>query len=157
VIWYGSDSVAQSADLIEDEVAAAYAAGLTYPNPILGLRDEDRSLWEPVLEEVEDDLDRAPDTFALAAYDALVVAHKAFKAAGTDATADELGAALVTAAEAHVGLTGPAVLNDAGDRASASFDFWSVCEDGDAYVWVRTINYAPDPEGGDATITRDEC
>jgi branched-chain amino acid transport system substrate-binding protein len=156
VPWYGSDSVALSAELLADSVAADFAVQLGYPNPILGLRDEDSALWQPVIETVEEEIGRRPDTFALAAYDALVVLHMAIESAGVDADAESLGAALVNAAEGHTGLTGPTELNEAGDRASASFDFWSVCPDGSAFTWVRTISYAP-AESGEASITRTNC
>ena len=53
VQWYGSDSVALSADLVEDETAAAFAVKADYPNPILGLRNEDERLWGPVNERLE--------------------------------------------------------------------------------------------------------
>ena len=62
----------------------------------------------------------------------------------------------MTAAKDHVGLTGPTDLNEAGDRAHASFDFWSVCRDGSDFTWKRTISYAP-AESGDARITRARC
>ena len=156
VRWYGSDSVALSEELIADDTAADFAVRVGYPNPILGLRDEDRSMWEPVIETVEDEIGRRPDTFALAAYDALVVLHRAMESAGADADADAVGAAFVSAAEEHIGLTGPTELNEAGDRASASFDFWSVCRDGSDFTWVRTISYSPTPSG-EARITRTEC
>lgn len=156
VPWYGSDSVALSADLVADGEAASFAVEVGYPNPILGLRDEERRLWEPVVAELDDDLGRRPDSFALAAYDALVVAHRAMEEAGADAGAGEIGAALVEVADAHVGLTGPAVLNEAGDRASASFDFWAVCPDGDGHTWERTISYAVSA-GGEATVRHSDC
>jgi branched-chain amino acid transport system substrate-binding protein len=156
VPWYGSDSVALSEDLVADSVAAEFAVEVGYPNPILGLRDQDSALWQPVIEAVEAEIGRRPDTFALAAYDALAVLHMAIESAGVDADAENLGAAFVTAAEGHTGLTGPTVLNEAGDRASASFDFWSVCSEGSAFTWVRTISYSPG-ESGEATITRTEC
>ena len=154
--WYGSDSVALSAGLVGNADAAGFAVTTGYPNPILGLRDNDEAQWQPVLQELEEALGRRPDTFALAAYDALVVAHMAIEEAGADAEAQEIGAALVRAAAAHVGLTGPAVLNEAGDRASASFDFWSVCPEGSGFTWTRTISYAVAADGS-ADIARSEC
>jgi branched-chain amino acid transport system substrate-binding protein len=154
--WYGSDSVALSAGLVGNADAAGFAVNAGYPNPILGLRDEDESQWQPVLDELEAELERRPDTFALAAYDALVVAHQAIEEAGADAGGRDLGAALVDAAAAHVGLTGPAVLNEAGDRASASFDFWSVCPEGSGFTWTRTISYAVAADGS-AEISRSDC
>ena len=156
VAWYGSDSVALSADLVADAVAADFAVQAGYPNPILGLRAQDRALWQPVLDTVEDELGRRPDTFALAAYDALVVLHQAVESTGVDAEAEELGEAFVAAAAGHTGLTGPTELNEAGDRASASFDFWSVCRAGSAFSWKRTISYAP-VAAGEARITRTAC
>ena len=156
VPWYGSDSVALSEELVADPVAADFAVKVGYPNPILGLRDQDRNLWQPVIDTVEDEIGRRPDTFALAAYDALVVLHMAIESAGVDADAQDIAAAFVTAADSHTGLTGPTDLNEAGDRASASFDFWAVCGAGSAFRWVRTISYSP-TASGEPSITRTNC
>jgi branched-chain amino acid transport system substrate-binding protein len=145
--WYGSDSVALTAELVQDAEAAGFAVSVGYPNPILGLRDEDEPIWGPVVEDLQQQLGRRPDSFALAAYDALVVAHMAVEDAGLNANVPALGAALVEAANDHVGLTGPAVLNEAGDRSSASFDFWAVCPDGAGFTWTRTISYAVAKDG----------
>jgi branched-chain amino acid transport system substrate-binding protein len=157
VPWYGSDSVALSRGLIENETAAGFAVRTSYPNPILGLRDEDRNLWQPVVDAVSASIGRPPDSFALAAYDALVVAHTALEEAGTDADARTLGAAFVRAAADHVGLTGPTVLNAAGDRDSGSYDFWSVCPAGNGYTWVRTISFVPDASGGSPLVQHYDC
>jgi branched-chain amino acid transport system substrate-binding protein len=154
VPWYGSDSVALSEELVADDTAAEFAVRAGYPNP--GLRDQDRARWQPVIDEVEDEIGRRPDTFALAAYDALVVLHTALESAGADADAERIAEAFVTAAGSHTGLTGPTELNEAGDRASASFDFWSVCREGSDFTWVRTVSYVPSGTG-DARITRTEC
>jgi branched-chain amino acid transport system substrate-binding protein len=157
VPWYGSDGVALSAALVEDAAASSYAVKVGYPNPILGLRDQDRALWAPVVAALEAKLGRTPDSFALAAYDALVVMHQAVGVAGADADATGIGEALVAKAAAHVGLTGPTTLNEAGDRASASFDFWAVCPDGaGGFRWVRAISYALSPDGA-AEIVRTGC
>ena len=156
VKWYGSDSVALSAGLTGDSDAAGFAVSVGYPNPILGLRDEDESKWQPVIDDLQVKLGRRPDSFALAAYDALVVVHMAIDAAGIDSGTGEIGAALVAAAAGHVGLTGSTVLNEAGDRASASFDFWSVCPAGSGFTWTRTISYAVAADGT-AEVTRGEC
>jgi branched-chain amino acid transport system substrate-binding protein len=156
VPWYGSDSVAQDGRLVTDPVGAGFAVSVGYPNPILGLRDEDEDLWGPVVEDVQEKLGRVPDSFALAAYDALVVAHMAIEQAGVDADAAALGTALVEAASDHVGVTGPSSLNENGDRDHASFDFWSICEEGSGFTWKRTISYAV-AEDGTGTISRDEC
>ena len=156
VKWYGSDSVALSADLVQNAAAAGFAVKVGYPNPILGLRDEDQPVWQPVVDKLQAELGRRPDSFALAAYDALVVAQIAIQDAGVDADASALGTAIVKAAGGHTGLTGPTVLNEAGDRASASFDFWAICPMGSGFTWTRTISYAVAADGT-GEVKRSDC
>lgn len=138
--WYGSDSVALSKDLVQDPKAAAYAVGIGYPNPILGLRDADKAAWGPVNDRLATKLGRTPDAFALAAYDALNVAYSVMTNAGDK---DVVGreAELVSITSSTTGLTGPLRLNEAGDRAIGIYDFWSVCKSGTSWTWVRTDTY----------------
>lgn len=153
VTWYGSDSVALSEDLVNDDTAAAFAVEVGYPNPILGLAEEDESSWAPVLEQLQEDLGRRADAFALAAYDALMVGYQALSAAGADADVAALKTEFVSLANDYQGLTGSTRLNDAGDRDVGIYDFWAVCQDGDGYTWIRAVSYAP---GADQEITRPE-
>jgi branched-chain amino acid transport system substrate-binding protein len=138
--WYGSDSVAQSKDLVENTPAAAFAAAAGYPNPILGVSDLDKALWQPVSDRIKQKLGRAPDAFAFASYDALTVAYKALTSA-SPADLERLKRALVSTSLGYRGLTGAAILNPAGDRAAGNYDFWSVCSRAGQYTWVRTISY----------------
>ncbi len=153
--WYGSNSVALSRELLDDEVAAAFAIQTGYPNPILGLRDADQDMWGPVSDRITEEIGRSPDAFALAAYDALVTAHRAVVDAGEADDTEALKAGLVATAESSTGLTGPLGLNEAGDRAFATFDFWAVCEPltGD-YTWLRVATYTA---GGNANRLEASC
>ncbi len=154
-LWYGSNSVALSSELLENETAAQFSIATGYPNPILGLRDEDESLWGPVMERLNAELGRDPDAFALAAYDALIVGHAALVEAGEDADVGSLQSALVSISDSTVGLTGPLTLNEAGDRALASYDFWGVCEQASGdFTWVRIATYVG---GGDAQRLEPSC
>ncbi len=145
--WYGSNSVALSGELLENPSASAFAVTAGYPNPILGLRDADESLWGPVSERVNERIGRNPDAFALAAYDALVTAHRARVNVGAEADAAELRSEIVSVADASTGLTGPLQLNPAGDRALASYDFWAVCEQGSGdFTWARVATYSAGAE-----------
>jgi branched-chain amino acid transport system substrate-binding protein len=146
--WYGSDGVALSRELVADRAAATFAVKVGYPNPILGLSANDRDAWEPVAEAVAQKLGRTPDAFALAAYDAMQVAHLALLDAGKDADVQTLRQAIVTTANAHRGLTGSTRLNDAGDRVSGNYDFWAVCPaSGGAFQWIRTATYTVGADG----------
>jgi branched-chain amino acid transport system substrate-binding protein len=147
--WYGSNSVALSSELLENEAASLFAIQIGYPNPILGLRAADEAAWRPVIERVHAEIGRDPDAFALAAYDALIVGHQALVNAGADADTEALKAALVSVANGSTGLTGPLTLNGAGDRALASYDFWGICQDASGgFHWVRVATY----EGGGAAV-----
>lgn len=153
--WYGSDSVALSEDLVSDATAAAFAVKAGYPNPILGLIDDEEDVWGPVQEQLTEDLGRRADAFALAAYDALMVGYEALTGAGTDASIADLKEKFVSIAQEYEGLTGPTTLNDAGDRDIAIYDFWAVCADGSDFTWIRAASYVAE---GDGSITRpEEC
>ena len=155
VKWYGSDSVALSKGLVEDQTAAAFAVKADYPNPILGLRNADEPQWGPVNERLSEELGRTPDAFALAAYDALFVGVEALKAAGEDADAAALGQAVADEARDYTGLTGPTELNEAGDRSLGNYDFWAVCEGEAGYEWVRAATYTAGVDGGAGEARRE--
>jgi branched-chain amino acid transport system substrate-binding protein len=156
VHWYGSDSVAQSADLVQDRTAAAFAVQADYPNPILGLDESSRGTWGPLVDRLTAQLGRQPDSFALAAYDALQVAYRAAGTTGAMADVESLKAAVVRTAATYSGATGPATLNAAGDRALAVYDFWAVCATPTDYDWFRVATFAPS-EGGESQVARQTC
>jgi len=155
VTWYGSDSVALSKGLVEDATAASFAAKAGYPNPILGLRDADSSVWKPVSDRLSQRLGRTPDGFALAAYDALVVGAGALRGPGEKLEAPALRKAIVNAARDHTGLTGPTELNAAGDRSLGNYDFWAVCARGTGSDWVRVATYTAGANGAAGAAKRE--
>src|SRR5581483_6052331 len=50
--WYGSDGVANSADLAADPIAAQFASRVVYPNPNLGLSAQLSSRWKPIADQI---------------------------------------------------------------------------------------------------------
>jgi branched-chain amino acid transport system substrate-binding protein len=154
--WYGSDSVAQSKELLANKTAAEFAIKAAYPNPILGLSDADKALWQPVSDRIKERTGRTPDAFALASYDALIVGYRALASSGAGKNVASLKEALVAEAGAYHGLTGATNLNAAGDRAGGNYDFWSVCSRGGQFVWIRSVSYTPGAGQG-AQISRLEA
>src|SRR5205814_1441432 len=122
--WYGSDGVALSAALTGDATAAAFAESVDYPNPIFGLPDSLHSEWQPISDEIEARTGIKPDAFALSTYDALFVIQRALEDVGDLKDFAAFKAAVVSEADAYVGITGSMALNSAGDRANGDFDFW---------------------------------
>jgi branched-chain amino acid transport system substrate-binding protein len=156
VPWYGSDGVALTTRLVNDQPAAAFAHSVGYPNPTVGLSDSLVRRAGPLLARARKRLGRNPDALALTAYDALRIAVEARQRAGTGGAAT-LRRALVAAANAHVGVTGRMTLNRAGDRAYGNFDFWSVCPLRGKFHWVRSFVYSASHVGSGRILQRTRC
>ena len=141
VRWYGSDGVALSDALLNNTQAAEFAIRVGYPNPIFGLEEGAREVWEPLSARIRSRANLAPDAFALAVYDAVWVAAKAYLATGTSPDAAELKQAFTATAGTHFGATGWTALNAAGDRRYGDFDFWAIRREGGALRWTRVAHY----------------
>ncbi len=140
-VWYGSDGVAVSAALTGDMPAAAFAAGVNYPNPIFGLDDALKNEWQPIADAIEARTGIMPDAFALSAYDALFVVQRALEDVGGLRNFSNFKAAFVNEANAYMGITGSTALDSAGDRLNGDFDFWAVRLENGSYAWVRIGTY----------------
>jgi branched-chain amino acid transport system substrate-binding protein len=82
VRWYGSNGVALSDALVSDPTAAEFAIRTGYPNPVFGRDEGAREIWEPLVAQIRARTGLEPDGFALAVYDAVWVAARAYVASG---------------------------------------------------------------------------
>jgi branched-chain amino acid transport system substrate-binding protein len=138
--WYGNNSGARVEGLLGNARATAFAIRTGFPNPFLGLDDGSRGVWEPLAARIRARTNLDPDAYGLAVYDAVWVAAKAYLAVGDSPTIEELKQAYTTAAATHYGATGWTVLNQAGDRMRADYDFWAVRNVG-APKWIRVAYF----------------
>jgi branched-chain amino acid transport system substrate-binding protein len=141
VRWYGSDGVAHSDALVTNAQAAEFAIRVGYPNPIFGLDEGARDIWEPLAGQIRARTNLEPDAFALAVYDAVWVVARGYVASGATLGIEELKQAFTTAAATGFGATGWTVLNEAGDRRYGDFDFWAVQQVGGVPRWTRVARY----------------
>jgi len=141
VRWYGSDGVAHSDALVTNAQAAEFAIRVGYPNPIFGLDEGARDIWEPLARKIRERTKLEPDAFALAVYDAVWVVARGYVASGASLGIEELKQAFTTAAASGFGATGWMVLNEAGDRKYGDFDFWAVRQVGGEPRWTRVARY----------------
>ena len=141
VHWYGSDGVARAEALLGNRDAADFATRVGYPNPVFGLVEGARDVWEPLSARIRARANAEPDAFALAVYDAVWVVARGYVASGATLSIDQLKKAFTTAASTHFGATGWTVLNEAGDRKYGDFDFWAVRASGGAPQWTRVGQY----------------
>jgi branched-chain amino acid transport system substrate-binding protein len=141
VRWYGSDAVAESAALLGDPLAVGFAILTGYPNPVFGLDEGARDIWEPLVQRIRARTGLEPDAFALSVYDAVWVVARGYIASGATLDIQRLKQAFMTAARSGFGATGWTVLNEAGDRRYGDFDFWAVRRVDGVPRWTRVAQY----------------
>lgn len=136
VKWYGGDGVVLSAALISDATAARFAADTHFFAPTFGLPTHGESKWQPIATAIKGATNIEPDAFALASYDALWVIALTYNASGgIEANFDKLKTFFQKQANIFYGVTGPTLLNDSGDRALGSYDYWGIALQNQTYVW----------------------
>ncbi|HYH81759.1 MAG TPA: ABC transporter substrate-binding protein [Longimicrobium sp.] len=141
VRWYGADGIAQSAAITSRPAAVAFAETVGFPAPLFGLDPSAQVKWQPLAARIKARAGSDPDAFALAVYDAVWVAAQAYLASPRNVGTNELAARFVSTAGSYYGATGWTVLNAAGDRQFANFDFWAVRPSGSTHAWTRVALY----------------
>jgi len=136
VRWVGSDGTAQSAELLEDPVAAGFAVRVGgFPNPLFAGADSPKTAQ--IAARVTALAGRAPQVCALAAYDAVwLAALTALATGGTDDSA-AFARTFPQTADHYYGATGWTALNAAGDREAAEYAIWAVAERDGAFIWQQ--------------------
>ena len=143
VRWYGSDVTALSPVLVSDPEVARFAAAVRLQNPLFGPSTIER--YAAVSGRIEQQIGRAPEVYAITAYDAGWLAAYVYLATGPTQDIEALKAALVQTAESFYGATGWMGLNPAGDRRFGDYDFWAITEENGTFRWERTARYQTDP------------
>jgi branched-chain amino acid transport system substrate-binding protein len=141
VRWYGSNGSARSALLLGSAPASAFAMRVGFPNPLFGLDEGSRDVWAPLSERIRARTSLDPDAYALAVYDAVWVAAKAYLAVGATPGIEALKQSFVATAATHFGATSWTTLNAAGDRAVGNYDFWAIREVSGTPRWTRVAHY----------------
>ena len=144
VKWYGSDGAALSREIVGNEQSAQSAGAVGFACPIYGEGKNDR--YALIQTRIQNEIKRRPDAYALAGYDAAWVATQAYLAAGVTGTLAALKKAILQVSQSYYGTTGWMVLNPAGDREFADYDFWAVLQEGNAFQWQHVARYQIDPD-----------
>lgn len=136
VRWYGGDGVVLSNSLVSDNQAASFAAGTNFFAPNFGLPLLPHPNLSAIAAAIKTKTGIEPDAYALAAYDAMWVIARTVIALSSDRN-DFARVKSVFEAEAnrYFGITGPLLLNTAGDRSTGSFDYWGIVSEGGSYQW----------------------
>lgn len=137
VNWYGGDGFVKNAALLQDPAAAQFAIATNFFCPDFGLPMSTEYLWSSIITTINGMTGIQSDAYTLAAYDAMHVISKMIEAEdGIPSSAASLQSAFLNASNGYSGATGVISLNDNGDRASGSFDYWGLENVNGTYQWV---------------------
>jgi len=137
VNWYGGDGFVKNAALLQDPAAAQFAIATNFFCPDFGLPMSTEYLWSSIISTINGMTGIQSDAYTLAAYDAMHVISKMIEAEnGIPSSSASLQSAFFNASNGYSGATGIISLNDNGDRASGSFDYWGIENVNGTYQWV---------------------
>jgi branched-chain amino acid transport system substrate-binding protein len=126
VKWYGNSAFAEDKNIVGQFETASFANERNLLCPTYGLDPNARQKWEPLLVKVKSAMGREPEIFAFTTYDALWLATQTYQITGPSAGIADLKATFEKQAGSYFGVTGWTTLNNAGDRATAMYDFWGI-------------------------------
>jgi branched-chain amino acid transport system substrate-binding protein len=136
VQWYGGDGVVLSAALTGDAQAAAFAVTTKFIAPNFGLPTIPHPDLATISAAIKSATGIEADAYALAAYDAVwVIAKTATALNVTNDSFDLTKNVFKIESSKYFGITGPLLLNTAGDRSTGSFDYWGIVLEGGSYKW----------------------
>lgn len=136
VRWFGGDGVVFSNALISSSKAASFAELTHFFVPNFGLPQQVNPKLAAVEADIKIKTGSDPDAYALSVYDATWVIAKS-EAAFPNSSADfaTLKSVFLAEADRYYGITGPTVLNAAGDRSVGSFDYWGIVTENGVFKW----------------------
>ncbi|MEY3850306.1 MAG: hypothetical protein RJA38_747 [Bacteroidota bacterium] len=136
VNWYGGDGFIKNQALLNDPAAAQFAFATSFFSPEFGLPSSAQNIWGPIMTNVFNECGQEADAFTLSAYDALkVMARVVEENEGVPATGSSLFESFMTMSNTHTGATGAISLNENGDRANGSFNYWGLAFANGVYSW----------------------
>lgn len=136
VKWYGGDGVVGSSELISNVAARNFAITTGFIAPNFGLPADPHPDLETIAAAIKSGSGEEPDAYALSVYDAMWVIGLTFaNYPGVLNDYAKLKSAFAAQAEQYYGITGPTILNDNGDRAISSFEYWAIVNEAGQYKW----------------------
>ncbi|MCX6698570.1 MAG: ABC transporter substrate-binding protein [Methanomicrobiales archaeon] len=144
--WFGCDGNLLLPGLTGESAAARFAAERQFSGTMWGVFRPGSDATR-VSAAIREKTGREPDAEPLALYDGVWVIASV-KALVPGAGPEELKRGFVRQAGTYDGTSNPLMLNDAGDRAVASYDIWGAKSDGGKTGWVMIGQYTSQPDKG---------
>lgn len=141
VKWFGSSGFAENNTIVSDIETADFAVETQLLCPSFGLDPEAYQIWNPIQAQLEAKMNRKPEIYAFTSYDAVWLATKTYLQTQHNANTQILKQGFMLQAEQYFGASGWTSLNNAGDRNSATYDFWGVTTDENLAYWENKVIY----------------
>lgn len=136
VKWFGGDGVVLSTAFVNDAAVADFVIKTSFFAPSFGLPVATEAEWKPVAARIKSMTGTEPDAFALAVYDAMWTIAYTIEANNSSTNGfAALKTLFAEQANKHSGIIGAGALDAAGDRATGTFDYFSIVKQGNSYVW----------------------
>ena len=136
VQWFGGDGVVFSNALISNSVASSFALITRFFVPNFGLPQQTNPSLAAIVTAIKSKTGIDPDAYALSVYDAMwVIALAESSFSKYPVGFSTLKSVFQSDADRYYGITGPVILNEAGDRSVGSFDYWGIVNQGGSYQW----------------------
>lgn len=121
VRWIGSDGTALSREILANPQAVAFAETVQLENPLFAVPDNAKS--RRIIARIKARANTEVQACALASYDGVWLAYQA---AVTKKSNQALRGVVPTLCDNFFGATGWMALDEAGDRAEATYDIWVI-------------------------------
>ena len=134
VLWFGTDTIVNDEELASDAIAQEFLnkAGLV----VTTFAPTSTTISERLSEQAAEISGKAPNIYAMSAYDTIWALGLSILEAGSTDTA-AIVSAMPTVLEGYSGALGKIVLNEAGDMGEATYDIYSVKDS----VWTLIGSY----------------
>jgi branched-chain amino acid transport system substrate-binding protein len=136
VDWFGGVGFFKNQNLLANEPASQFAANSNFFSPGFSIPMGNETYYAELLTNIYTRSGYQADALTLASYDILkVMANMVAECNGLPMGAQSLQTQFLNASQGFQGTTGTILLNENGDRASGTFDYWGVQSLKGTYQW----------------------
>jgi branched-chain amino acid transport system substrate-binding protein len=139
--WYGGNGIERSGQLVSDSTAGRFASSINFTITSFGSDPAASQRSTSVAAQITSKSGQPGTANTLAVYDALWAVALAYSVTNGSDDISILKKSIMENAGRTYGATGWNILNSAGDRALAWYEYSTVRKNASGYYWSRTGSY----------------
>ena len=143
--WYGTDSLAKSDSLLENQSAVDAAIQTQFTCSVVPTLNNQE--YNRIQSELENQLGYTPTDFAPVFYDIAKILSQTLESASLD-DMEAVKQSIRDTASNYQGATGPILFDNADDRNNnVEYQFWTVTQEAEQKIWSKSGNWIPSSTG----------